>query len=257
MKNLILGMLLACFSFALFASATVDSSCAFDINQNLTLTTQLQRALPDGIWAGKTQNGQEAILQFRTSGTVDWFTFSRNGLTGYQDYIWMVTPVSENEARLELTASDHSRRFIFQVETACQSLKLTSFNQGIALSLEHESSDSKARRNQKENMLAGKWENTTYPFDMKSIEGAYLKYSFHNNGRFERMLGCANQYIKDAGEWWLAKDGQHLVMRLDSGETTVAEIKYLELDEMVLQHILNCEDKSFATGDRDFFFNRQ
>ena len=257
MKNLILGMLLACLSFAFSAFATADSSCAFDVNENLTLTTQLQRALPDGLWAGSTQSGQKAILQFRTSGTADWFTFDSNGLTAYQDFAWSVTPVNEDEARLELTATDYSTYFIFQVETACQSLKLTSLNRDMALSLEHESSDSKAQRSQKENMLSGKWENTTYPFDIQSMEGAYLKYNFYNNGRFERLLGCRKQNIKDAGDWWLAKDGQHLVMRLDSGETTVAEIKYLELDEMVLQHILNCEDRSFATGDKDFFFNRQ
>lgn len=257
MKTLTLSMLMACYSFVFSAFASADSSCAFDTNENLTLTTQLNRALPDGIWAGNTQNGQEAVLQFHPSGTADWFSYNGKGLMGYQDYTWSVTPVNEEEARLELTASDFSKTLAFQVETDCQSLKLADLGQGVVLALEHESADSKAQRSQKESMLAARWENTTYPFDLQSMEGAYLKYNFLKNGRFERTLGCASRNIKDAGEWWLAKDGQHLVMRMDSGETTVAEIKYLELDEMVLKHVLNCEDKDFATGDKDFFFNRQ
>lgn len=257
MKTLTFGMLLACFSFIFSAFATADTSCAFDLNENLTLTHQLYRSLPDGVWTAETQNGQKAVLQFHPSGTADWFTSNAKGLSGYKDFTWAVIPISEEEARLELTANDHSESFTFEVEPACQSLKLSEPDRGFFLRLEHETAESKAVRSQKETLLAARWENTTYPFDLKSMEGAYLKYNFQKNGRFERMLGCASRNIKEAGDWWLAKDGLHLVMRLDNGETTVAEIKYLEMDEMVLKHVLNCEERDFATGDRDFFFNRQ
>ena len=257
MKTLMPSMLLACLSFVFPALAEVDSSCAFNLDDNLTLTTQLQRALPNGKWVSDMQNGQETVLQFHTSGTADWFTFNENGLSGYKNFTWTVTPLGDDQAQLVLAARDYSQRLVFEVKPACQSLKLTEVHNGFALTLEHESAESKARRTQKESILAASWENTTYPFDLKSMDGAYLKYCFHSNGRFERMLGDSRQNIKSNGEWWLDKDGQHLVMRFESGETTVAEIKYLELDEMVLQHVLNCENRDFATGNKDFFFNRQ
>lgn len=255
MKTLTYSMLLACFSFAYSAFASGDSSCAFNLNENLTLTTRLYQALPEGMWVGNTQDGRKAMLQFHTSGAADWFTFDGKGMSAYKDFTWAVRSVNDDEAKLELTAAGGSGNFVFQVETGCHNLTLTDSSEDIALTLEYESADSRAR--QKENILAGRWENNTYPFDLGPLEGAYLKYNFDKNGRFLRMLGCANRNIKEAGEWRLANDGQHLVMRFDSGETTVAEIKYLELDEMVLHHVLNCEDSDFATGDRDFFFNRQ
>lgn len=257
MKTLTFSMLLACFGFVYSAFASADSSCAFDLNENLTLTTQLHNALPAGIWVGNTEDGREAVLQFHHSGTADWFTFEGERMSAYEAYSWAVISIGEDEAKLELTARDHTKHLAFQVKTGCYSLMLADTFKGISLNLEYESTDSNARHSQKENMLAGRWENNTYPFDLESIEGAYLKYNFGKNGRFERLLGCANRNRKEAGEWWLAKDGQHLVMRLDSGETTVAEIKYLEMDEMVLHHVLTCEERDFTTGDRDFFFNRQ
>ena len=257
MKTLIIGTFLACFGLTFSVSASPDTSCAFDLNENLTLTTQLHKALPGGIWSSDAPVGQEIVLQFYDSGTADWFTYNTNGLCAYKGYSWSVIPVNENEVRLELSARDNSRHLTFEVEIACHSITLTDRAEGLSLALKYESTGTDAQHHNKEQILAGKWENTTYPFDLRSIEGAYLKYSFHNNGRFDRLLGCAGRNIKESGEWWLAKDGQHLVMRLDNGETTIAEIKYLELDEMVLHHVLSCEDRNFATGDKDFFFNRQ
>ena len=257
MKTLTLSMLLACFIIVFSGFASADTSCAFDLNTNLTLSNQLHRALPDGVWAGKAQNGRDVVLQFHPSGTADWFTADGSNLSGYQNFSWAVLPVNEEEAKLELAAIGQFSHHTFQVKTDCQTLKLTDLHSGMSLTLKHETAESKARHNQKETLLAAKWENTTYPFDLKSMEGAYLKYSFLPNGRFERRLGCASRNIRESGEWWLAKDGQHLVMRFDRGETTVAKIKYLEMDEMVLQHVLNCEDKSFVTSEKNFFFNRQ
>lgn len=257
MKTLTLSMLLVCLTIVFSGFASADSSCAFELNANLTLSNQLYRALPDGMWAGKAQDGHDVVLQFHPSGTADWFTSNGSSLSGYQNYSWAVLPVGEEDARLELTANDEAGRLTFQVETACQTLKLTGLHSGIALTLEHETAESKARHRQKERLLAAKWENTTYPFDLTSMEGAYLKYNFRTDGRFERLLGCTSRNLQEAGDWWLAKDGEHLVMQFDTGETTVAKIKYLEMDEMVLQHVLHCEDQSFVTGDKDFFFNRQ
>lgn len=257
MKTLALSVLMACFSYVFSASSSADSSCAFDLDEDLTLATQLYRALPDGIWTGLMQDGSEAVLQFHASGKADWFTYGKNGLSGFDGFTWAVRPLNEDEARLELVNRDNSKQLSFAVEIACQSMELAEASNGISLFLKHGSSASNAAYRKKETLLAGKWENTTYPFDLKSIEGAYLKYTFHKNGKFERMLGCADRNIRESGQWWLAKEGQHLVMRLDNGETTVAEIKHVEMDELVLKHILYCEDKAFTTGERDFFFNRQ
>lgn len=257
MKTLMLSALTVCIGLVFSAFATGDTSCAFNLNGNLTLSAQLYQALPDGVWVGAAKGGKEAVLQFHASGKADWFTYGRNGLSDYREFTWSVQSLGDDEARLELSDRDGRRQLSFEVEPACQGMTLTENGKGIFLSLEHETPTSIAEYRQKENLLAGKWENTTYPFDLKSMEGAYLKYAFYKSGKFERMLGCADRNIKESGQWWLAKDGQHLVMRLDDGQTTVAEVKYLEMDELVLQHVLACDDKDFNTGEKDFFFNRQ
>ncbi len=250
-------MLLACATLTVWASDIPNSSCTFGLNENLTASTQLIRALPDGQWRGELRNGEKVVLQFYASGQAEWFTFGRKGLHHHQAYRWAVLPFTAAQAALELADRNSGSTLQFTVKTNCQSIELTEKGGPLFLELFHEPNDNEETLSRMKKLLTGKWENTTYPFDLPSIDGAYLKYSFQNNGQFSRSLGSSSQALQEQGQWKLSKDGKHLILNFENGLTALAEVKYLEMDELVLKHVLSCEDKSFTTALKDFFFNRQ
>lgn len=113
--------------------------------------------------------------------------------------------------------------------------------------------------------LIGKWENTTYPFDVSSsrtteeLNNAYLEYEFREDGRFSRFIGNKDKRLKEDGTWYFSTEGSHqvLIMELDNGTCIKALVKHLEWDELVLYHELKCEDPLMSAGTKDFYFNRQ
>ncbi|HMQ49628.1 MAG TPA: hypothetical protein PKA00_19310 [Saprospiraceae bacterium] len=113
--------------------------------------------------------------------------------------------------------------------------------------------------------LIGKWENTTYPFDVSSsttaeeLSDAYLKYEFREDGRFSRYIGNQDKRLKEDGSWYFSMEGSNhvLIMELDNGTCVKALVKHLEWDELVLYHELKCEDPLMSAGTKDFYFNRQ
>lgn len=113
--------------------------------------------------------------------------------------------------------------------------------------------------------LTGKWQNTTYPFDLVALdgnpnermEGAILSFEFHNNGTYTKTLGSASYKVKETGQWEVSADARQLILYPEGSLVPdVATIKYQEYDEMVIEHALKCTHKPYCTGVKDFFFNK-
>jgi len=113
--------------------------------------------------------------------------------------------------------------------------------------------------------LIGKWQNTTYPFDLVAIdgnptqklEGAMLSFEFHADGSYSKTLGSASYKIVEKGQWEVSADARQLILYPKGGHTPdVATVKYQEYDEMVIEHALKCTHKPYCTGVKDFFFNK-
>lgn len=256
MKTLLLSTLLVCLGVNVFSSTLPKEECSFVVSETLTLAEQLLVTLPEGMWRGETREGSEAALQFEPSGKAYWLSFGREGLSGLEHYDWSVYAPTPGTAVLELHGENGKISYVFEVEAQCESISLDNLYTGARLRLNHDHGRSPAAVNSMKKMLDGRWENNTYPFEIRDIEGAYLKYRFFAGGRMERLCGSAEKNIRAAGDWELSNDGRHIIMSFDDGSTVVAEVKHLDLDELVLTHVLSCEDQRFATGRRDFFFNR-
>ncbi|MCB0571831.1 MAG: hypothetical protein KDC66_18820 [Phaeodactylibacter sp.] len=256
MKTLLLSTLLVCLGANAISSTLPTENCAFVVSETLTLADQLVYTLPDGMWRGDARNGIETVIQFEPSGKAFWFAYGKEGLSGLNRYQWVVYGPSTETAMLELRDENGRTAYTFEVEAQCQSISLDNLRTGALLKLNHDQGCPEANLEGMERMLNGKWENNTYPFEIKGIEGAYLKYRFFENGKLERLCGSADKNIHAGGQWQLANDGRHVVMSFEDGSTVVAEIKHLDMDELVLSHVLACEDQRFATREKDFFFNR-
>jgi len=108
--------------------------------------------------------------------------------------------------------------------------------------------------------LAGKWENTMYPFDAnasKMVEDAFLSYHFRVDGSYVKTLGGAKKSIEEHGRWEVTPDGCQIL--LFSTETVIPQtigIKYIQADELVLEHALKCNELNFCTQHKSFYFNK-
>ena len=114
-----------------------------------------------------------------------------------------------------------------------------------------------------ENSLIGSWENSIYPFEVqaengtrKQMEGAFLKYYFNENGTYKKVMGTREKKIEEFGSWEVSEDASTLVITSDCTATQSIKIKYLQLDELVLEQSLKSTEVDFCTGVKDFFFNK-
>jgi len=263
MKTLTFGLWLACISMLHAQLNAKSSDCTFGIQGESSPASQISANLPSGLWTGYNQSGEEVSLQFFESGLAHWFTHCRERSEKKARLFNWECQTSQNPEGTDLVLWDWStgQKMIFEVETDCSSIQLESKNRTRALELSYKAPASERRLNHLKRVIAGGWENTTYPFDYKpqeasQLEEAYLKYRFLPDGRFERQIGNQAKNIKESGSWMIAKDGAHLILTFEDGSVSVGEIKYLEMDEMVLQHLVSCQDATFNTIRKDFYFNR-
>lgn len=108
--------------------------------------------------------------------------------------------------------------------------------------------------------LAGKWENTMYPFDenaSKMVENAFLSYHFHLDGSYVKTLGGAKKSIEEHGRWEVTPDGEQILLfSADDTFPQTIRIKYIQADELVLEHALKCNELNFCTQHKSFYFNK-
>ncbi len=108
--------------------------------------------------------------------------------------------------------------------------------------------------------LAGKWENTLYPFDEsapKMVEGAFLTYNFRVDGTYVKTLGGTGKLIEEHGRWEVSPDGtQILLFHTAEVAPQTIHIKYVQADELVLEQALNCKEPGFCTRQKTFYFNK-
>lgn len=108
--------------------------------------------------------------------------------------------------------------------------------------------------------LIGKWECPNFMLeDMNSSR--FLKYTFRADGSYSKVLGGAEVQIEEKGTWSLSKDGNQLIMKsktLCDGQliTSVANIKHLLMDEMVLEQTMCVADTVVSAVPKTFYFNK-
>lgn len=108
--------------------------------------------------------------------------------------------------------------------------------------------------------IVGRWENTIYPFEIDDagvMPGAYLRYDFSSTGEYTKVIGSTELSYEESGQWEIEDDGQTLRLTSSTGKITLAMIKHLQLDELVLEQELKVKNAAFCTKQKDFFFNKQ
>ncbi len=259
--------------FALAARADQGLRCrdlpktAGDTN----LSGRITQDLLSGIWTkGATLDAGldqvEAVVQFSSEGLVDFIERDPSGQYLTKSMHWRVEATGR-EARLLLEGGRQGRQ-IYRVDQTCEGVLLTDVHTSRRLFLRHNTLSRAAEFNRLQQGLVGSWSNSMYPFDpparggrQERIEGAFLTYELHADGTYTKSLGGNQLVVREKGAWELSKDGRFLLLhttREVSGRrqqvTEIARIKYLQLDELVLEQALEANSQAFCTRRKDFFF---
>ncbi len=107
--------------------------------------------------------------------------------------------------------------------------------------------------------LVGKWQNTAFTADLEASDesGAYLRFEFLPNGSFVKTMGAGQMTYEERGQWELNSDGKRLMLYPDGCLTPeVIAVKYLELDELVLEQYVQGPGAEIETEVKDIFYNR-
>jgi hypothetical protein len=258
MKTLISSLLLMAFSIFTY-SLHAEDSCAFPNDRSYSIICQISSGLQKGVWEADLPDQATHSLQFHKSGQANWFVFTSGQEVELSIFDWELSYGAAGEP--VLLFSNASESYTFEVVTACSSLGLKSIDNNLHLELRPGKVIPAQQYNEQEEMLKGHWGNTITPLQVKTAEGqsttqAYLKYSFEENGRFVRWLGNSQMSIKEEGNWMLAKDGKHVIFQFDNGRLDVSALKYINMDELVLERLLQGPDEWIVAGGKSLFFNR-
>ncbi len=116
--------------------------------------------------------------------------------------------------------------------------------------------------------LQGRWENVISSSELpdtareenagpESVTAtATLYYHFRSNGAFVLSIDNGAIHVEESGRWEISDDGQYLLLYFQGKEVEKAAIKYVELDEMVLEHSIRLPGTSYRTETRQYFFNK-
>ncbi len=134
---------------------------------------------------------------------------------------------------------------------------------GIVETAKNTSDDSSAKVATIRAALVGRWDNPFFTLESQNIHNGSLRYHFRDNGTYTKTLGGAETQIQEEGTWEVSEDGKHLLMRsksLCNGQevavTQVATIKYLQLDELVLEQSICVDGVAVSAESKDFYFNK-
>ena len=140
----------------------------------------------------------------------------------------------------------------------CCSSEESSIDSGLI----EEVAETAIQRNVKASMI-GTWESTEYPFVVKNgkkkgrKEGAFIHYTFSPDGTYAISYGDASSKVQEKGIWKISSNGKKIQLLAENAKKRqTILIKYLEFDELVLQHAAVERAKPFSPGDKSVFFHK-
>jgi hypothetical protein len=247
---------------------TSDCRDAFSVNNpEIPVEEQVKTDLVSGQWS----QGEDVQVYFNEDGTSDWLKRESDGQWSYTQHHWTVEKTA-NGPTLILQTPAHVQRQYF-VEPTCDGVSLFSPDYRESITLGYQPFDRNTRSQEVTRSVYGEWEHTLTPDQLKELDildvqnmdhqRARVRLYLSKNGTFSKELLCAsaNIYLRETGTWKVSRDGQFLLFNdLDGSRipnSRCIRVKYLELDEMVLEQALAFAKTGKQTSTQDFYFNKQ
>lgn len=274
---LVLGVILATLSSASVINHSKDLKCREGLakfDETLSLTVQVEQDLLHGVWIQGSKDAFQTMVQFTGEGKAVFLNATQAGSVYQTDhYSWEVVVLNDDPI---LILQDQRTRKVRQllIEQTCQGINLMNPVTGRKQSFDYVPALPR-QQDHKETALTGRWENVlpsvtltdncaegaAYRLEMKKVS---FLFEFREDGTFTRVLNSQESQLRfeEEGRWEISKDGTNLLLYstdpMGNTITQRAKIKYLEMDELVLEQPLAVVGQRFASiENNDFFFNKQ
>jgi len=260
---------LVLFSLPVLASqpTNMNPDCRLNdipFNAELSMVQLVKDDLVSGVW-----HKQSATLLFNDSGLASVITDCATGGKNVTSLRWNVVNANGNVV-LELNGTQHEAYIVNQT---CDGLTLVDPQSGAEEQMEFTPKSKATKMMAAQRTLSGEWNSTVYPNTIiedleaqskQEVVSAYFKYELHDDGTFVKTFGGQNlQTVRVSGIWQVSEDGKYVILHLPDGEgdyyNRVAEIKYLALDELVLDQPFGISEleSRLCAEMRTFYFNKQ
>jgi len=235
------------------------------VNPEVPLSRQIELDLINGQW-----EQSNLLIYFNEDGTSDWLTEHHNGRWTYQEKPWTMSGTADTpllEVEQENGATDQ-----YFIEPTCQGVMLQKTATTEVLQLDFNPASTSRQQQVLQKELSGSWEHLLTPAQVKeldvldaediNIHQAKVRLYFTPNGIFTKELICAeaNIHIRETGTWKVSRDGQFILLNdlhgIQPEDSRCIRLKYLELDELVLEQALAFADTKGALSRQDFYFNK-
>ena len=269
---LMLGLILAA-----FATASVDTNpnCRAYLaknNETRSLTLQIQQDLLQGVWIQQTGESLETLLQFSDAGDAIFLNVLKRGAVyTIARYAWHIE-LADGAPLLVLRHLDTGETHRQWVQQTCQGLELVNIDTGDLESYRYVPASSQVMQ-QQQRRLTGNWEHVLPEVTLAAgsgpgaqrltLENATLRFEFHPDGTYTRILSSrvSDRRFEEVGTWEISKDGERLLLHCRDAAgnrfTQCTRIKYLQMDELVLEQPLAVAGQRFVTQEaHDFYFNK-
>jgi hypothetical protein len=231
---------------------------------------EMRDKLLSGVWSKvsvPTRGNQDyqLIVRFHPNGKASYMTQESDGTYRNNRISWSSQRLN-NSHYLTLGDGDNQQEFL--IETYCEGIELINVADGRVFSLQYGAPADKGTLLHRMSQLYGGWVNISHQVELevpgqekRSLTTARVVFKLLEDGTYSRQLwtGDASELIvEDRGLWNLSSDGK-LIHFYPEGESFshLAQVKWFELDELVLEQVLRFPDGTVVKGIRDLYFNKQ
>ncbi len=232
--------------------------------------SEMRSKLLSGVWtksSAPTRGNQNyhLVVRFHPNGKASYLTQTANG-TYNNDLITWSTLQQNNQHFLTLGEGAQQQQFL--IEPFCEGIELINVATGRIFSLSYGAPADKGALLHRLGQLCGTWVNVSHDIDVKNANGvstrlqtAKIQFDLRSNGTYSRQLWTGNSselIAQDNGMWELSNDGKLIHFYPEGASYSyLAQVKWFELDELVLEQVLNFPEDITISGIRDLYFNKQ
>lgn len=209
-------------------------------------------------------------VYFNEDGTSDWLSEKQNGEWSYQEKKWTMSGTPDMPL-LEIKQENGATEQYF-VEPTCQGVMLQKTATTETLQLDYHPMNLPHPQKGLQKELNGSWEHLLSPAQVEELQvleasnilhqQAWVRLHFSPNGIFTKELIApdADIHIRETGTWKVSRDGQFILLNnlhgVQRADSRCIRLKYIELDELVLEQPLAFVDVKGTLARQDFYFNK-
>lgn len=209
--------------------------------------------LVNGLWTDDSQT----TYVFSKNGSLILFSKNGKGETRANLSDWKVDMLDDVPVLFIYGKSTGAE--LFHIEQTCQGIDLTNLANHDLISLDYKTIPRSGHANKVEKNLPGDWTSVTLIESEKkceSVRGAYLNYSFGENGRYRIDYGSQATQELEEGKWSVSKDGQFLLLTDSFGNVSVIRIAQVDSHGLILEQVMASNEISeyFCSEQTSFAF---